>query len=164
MIGPLWWAVANAESLGAEPPIEEQLPALVLYQPANRIPLAPALTVRVDDEVVAFGVPPLPTLDVDPGAQISIELAFDPLSQSLQRILTPLGGYTAWELVDESLYSNTATSGAIRRAGADLPVSGHGRFSYDVDPEASPGRSRVLILYGDSRRAGDVLTVEFEIR
>ena len=164
LIGPLWWAVANAESLGAESPIEEQLPALVLYQPANRIPLTPALTVRVDDEVVAFGVPPLPTIDVDPGAQISIDLAFDPLSQSLQRTLIPLGGYTAWKLVDEAVYSNTASSGAIRRAGADVPVRGHGRFSYDVDPEASPGRSRVLILYADGRRAGDVLTVEFEIR
>jgi hypothetical protein len=164
LIGPLLWAVANAESLGAESPIDEELPPLVEYQPANRIPLTPALTVRVDDEIVATGVPPLPTITIEPGAHISIELAYEPFSQSLQRILKPLAKYSAWELVDEQLWANTASSGAIWRVGAEEPVSGDGSFSYEVDPESAPGRSRVLILYSDDRLAADSLSVEFEVR
>lgn len=165
-IGPLLWVIANAESLGARSPRDEEdgeLPPLVEVQPANRIPLTPALMVRVDDALVAAGVPPLPTIEVDPGARISIELAFDSFSQALQRKLRPISK-NAWELVNEQLFSNTATSGAIWRSGADEPVSANGSFSYEVDPEAKPGRSRVLILYADGGRAGDVVSVEFEVR
>jgi hypothetical protein len=165
-IGPTWPASVHAASLGLDTPVvPSAIPAWILAQPANRIPLTPALTVWMDGELAASGVPPLPPIAATPGAHIEIALAFDPFSQSLQRRFQTLESmnYDAWRLVDELLYSRTETSGAIR-SDNEVPVLGNGTLSYTVDPGATPGISRALIIFTDSREAGDLLTVEFEVQ
>jgi hypothetical protein len=166
-IGPVWWALVYEIAEGIEPPLEDgDLLDLVSLQPANRIPLAPTLTVWVNGELAAVGVPPLSTIPVEPGTELRIELAFDPVSQSLQRMFVPLDPprWNAWTLVNERLYSQTATSGAIRWFGSPDPIVDDGSFVYRVVPDAAPGISRVLILYEDTRGAADFVSLEFEVR
>jgi hypothetical protein len=170
-IGPYWTAMIHAASLGIDTPSPfggTTLPSWLTAHQANRVPLTPAVTVLVDGAMVATGVPPLPPIPIERGATFEVELTFDPLSQSLQRIFTPLdSSFTYWELVDERLYSTNATSGAIWKTGDDddeEPVVGNGSFPYAVDPSARPGTSRVLIIYGDQLRARDFLSLEFDVR
>ncbi|HLT37170.1 MAG TPA: hypothetical protein VK034_12830 [Enhygromyxa sp.] len=163
-IGPQWPALAHAASLGVELPIDPaELPSWVLLQPANRVPRPPSLRIMVDGERVAEGVAPLPPIRVEPGATIGVVLSFDPVSQSIQQIVRPLSSeYQGWELIAERLYSRTETSGAIRHDEDGDPEDG--LLFYQVDPDATAGTSRVLIIDSDDRGAADFVTLEFVIR
>jgi hypothetical protein len=168
-LGPHYTAIIHAFSIGLGE-LDAEPPSWLVAQPANRIPLPPAVSVSLDGIIAATGVPPLPPIQVEPGARIDIALTFDLFSQSLQRTLSSVdpATYDDWKLEDEILYSRTATSGAIRQTGANvpmvMPVVGDGSFGYEVDPSATTGSSRVLIIYGDHQKAADFLTLEFEVR
>lgn len=160
-IGPNWLAMTHAVSLGYKVPVDlAMIPEWVLWQPANRVPLPPELLVWAGGRQFAGGSlhPPIP---IEPGASIDVMLTFDPLSQSLQRTLQRLAP-EAWKLVDERLYTRTATSGAIRQR--EGYVFGHESLAYEVDPHATAGISRVLIIYADQRGAADFVTLEFEVQ
>jgi hypothetical protein len=162
-VGPVWWLMQYADSIGLYTPYySSQSPIAGFGQPANRIPRTPELTIFVDGELAAQGRPPLPAIDVPPGAEIEIRLAFDVSSQLSQGAIVPLDGYS-FEFVPEVVLSRTMTTGAIRRLGEELPVIGDGHFDYAVDPAPPLGRSRVLIGYSDARGANDILTLEFEV-
>lgn len=172
-VGPYWWLLAYAAQLGF--PIDDgidELPPLVFLQPANRIPKAPVLSVWVDGELRGEGAS-LPTIMIEPGSRIDVELRFDWVSQLLQGHYVPItkDAVDAFELVPEQVLSRTLTTGAIRRLGGvdpdeghELPLLGDGSFTYEVDAYARPGRSRILIVYRDTFAATDWSSVDFEVQ
>ncbi|PRQ06579.1 hypothetical protein [Enhygromyxa salina] len=166
-LGPLWFLYAYGAQMGLSVPFEADpatLPPQLFLQPANRIPRTPTVSVSVDGELLATGVPPLAPIPVRAGAMIEVQLSFDQLSQLFQSRLVLLKDKagSAFTLRSESLYSRTATSGAIVQSGNLEPVEDDGSFSYQVDAQLEPGISRVLIGYTDDGLANDVLTLEFE--
>jgi hypothetical protein len=169
MIGPVWFAYQHAAELGALIPYgidPAVFPSVVFSQPANRIPETPTLRVMVDDEQVASGVPPFSPILVEPGAQIEVAFAFDPLTQLFQSTFRPLGLNESDTFVveRERLTSRTATSGEIVQRENLGVVEDDGSFHYEVDAFAQPGVSRILIVYRDDREANDWLSLEFEHR
>src|SRR5690606_42112123 len=66
--------------------------------------------------------------------------------------------YQGWELIAERLYSRTETSGAIRHDEDGDPEDG--LLFYQVDPDATAGTSRVLIIDSDDRGAADFRSEE----
>lgn len=166
-VGPIWWLFAHAAELGLDLDLDlSTVPAEALIQPANRIPRAPELRVRVDGDERRLGHAPLEPIPVEPGAHIEIELRFDALSQLAQARIEPVASQTssdapsAFKLVLERLITRTATSGAIVHDEAG-PAIGDSSLAYDVDPAPPPGRSVIWLAYRDGRGASDVLALEF---
>jgi hypothetical protein len=160
--GPEWALFEHARMIFDYP--TPAVPSLdeLLELPANRIPRAPELSISVDGELVAEGRPPLSTVAIQPGSEIEIGLTFDVTSQLVQGAFSFVTGGT-WEFEPELIHSRTLTTNAIRRFGPELVLENDATFHYGVDESASPGVSRVLIGWRDTRRGNDILTVEFEI-
>lgn len=165
-VGPPWWMLAYADGLFYELPYNvDGFPPIVLEQPANRVPRAPVLTIRVDGQLRADDRPPLPTIAIEPGAQISIALSFDTTSQLLQSKFVWVEDSYEFVIEPELVLSRTLTTGAIRHRGDDsLPRIDDVRYDYDVDAHAEPGVSRVFIGYRDDRGANDIVRVDFEVQ
>jgi hypothetical protein len=166
-LGPIWWLFDYAASRGIDPPLDPStFPEVVLLQPANRIPRPPSLTITVDDQAPVGGIPPLDPIPVEAGARVGITLTFDALSQLFQSGFEPISSTVTdtFIVVPEPLYSRTATSGAITSSLADNVPPGLHEFHYEVDPDAQPGISRVLIGYRDEGGGRDYVGVEFEVQ
>lgn len=173
VLGPIFAVYAHAFELGLVDTSSidyaidlSTLPQELFEQPANRIPKTPELQIRIDGEQVASGLPPFAPLSVGPGSSIEISFAFDPLTQLFQRLFWPVGyfDFDTFEVVEEQIYSRTATTGEILQTEDFNPVRGDGRFTYVVDEFLEPGISRVWIGYEDERAGNDYLIVEFEHR
>ncbi|MFO7566217.1 MAG: hypothetical protein R6X02_26460 [Enhygromyxa sp.] len=164
-IGPYLPATIHAASVGIDSPVDpDTIPEWALWHPANRVPLPPALSVLTGGRRFE-GEAPLPPIPIEPGASIDVALAFDPLSQSLQRTLKSLSkDNQAWKLVDERLFLQTATSGPLRLLEVHGPMLNDAAVALEVDPSAAPGSSRLLLIYSDERGAADFVSLEFEVR
>ncbi len=170
-IGPSWWMLAYAETIGLESPIPiPQIPAGVYLQPANRVPIVD-FSVTVDGE--PRGAWPEQTrFRVEPGARIEINAEYDELFQLLQSYFVASSSgdrleqafvFEAWaEVPGERPYtSNAIVLIEFDVSTAETPVPLVWEFA--VDDYAEPGLSRILMYYFDDRYGEGVATIEFEV-
>lgn len=169
-IGPSWWMLAYAETVGLQSPIPiPQIPAGVYLQPANRVPVA-SLVVTVDGEARG-GWPEQTEFEVEPGARIEIASEYDEVAQFLQAYF--LGkpsvsgdGYLFVpnpETLGEVPYTSNAIVLIEPEAYSEeslFPTS----WEFVVDEYAEPGTSRIVMLYFDDRYGEGVAILEFEVR
>ena len=163
-VGPSWWMLAYAESIGLNSPIPvEQFPAPVYGQLANRVPL-PIFIVSVDGQV-AGSYPQRSTFSVARGATIRLDLGYDPLEQQLQsyyvaRQLGESDSYwftVAGEVVTDSIYTSKLIHLVGERTYLGAPLE------FVVDAYADPVDSRILVVYRDDRFGEGLAEIDFEI-
>lgn len=166
-IGPSWWLLYYAESIGLQSPVPlHEIPAAVLLQQANRVPLVRFL-VTIDGQLRGVW-PDQQKFEVEPGARISIDSEYDELSQFLQTYFSfqqPLANdylFTAnTELVAELPYSSNAIVWIDTLSGTSMiPLT----WEFAVDEYAEAGTSRILFVYFDDRYSEGVATLAFEVK
>ncbi|MFO7562897.1 MAG: hypothetical protein R6X02_09675 [Enhygromyxa sp.] len=168
-IGPSWWMLTYAESLGLQSPVPlHQLPAGVFIQLANRVPIV-SLPVVIDGQLRGTW-PEQTQFEVEPGARISIDPEYDEVSQFLQtyfRFLLPSSDSFVFVATTEILREIPYSSNAIVWLGfdpdaPDLPIPP--KWEFVVDEYAEAGTSRIILWYYDDRFAEGVATLEFEVK
>jgi hypothetical protein len=171
-IGPSWWMLVYAETIGLQSPIPlEKIPAGVYIQAANRVPIV-SFPVLIDGELRGTW-PEQTKFEVEPGAKIRIDSEYDEISQFLQTYF--VARYADANFTDDVYFEAAAeipgevpyTSNAIvwiefDLANAESPVPLHWDFA--VDDYAEPGTSRILFVYFDDRYGEGVATLEFEVQ
>lgn len=169
-IGPSWWMLAYAETIGLQSPIPlPQIPAAVFLQAANRVP-EPTFTVTIDGQL--RGVWPEQTsFEVEPGARISIDSQYDEAKQFLQSYFLGIpvdstGQEWLFQPASEVLGEVPYSSNAIVWTGYEPTMERPYPLTWEfvVDEYADPGTSRILLVYFDDRYGEGVATFEFEVQ
>jgi hypothetical protein len=169
-IGPSWWMLAYAETIGLQSPIPiPEIPVGVFLQAANRVP-APSFAVTIDGELRGTW-PEQTQFEAEPGARISIDSEYDEFTQFLQTYFTvsyvdPAGEdflfQPATELLAEIPYSSNAIVWIEYEPTIERPLPL--RWEFVVDEYEDPGPARILLVYYDNRYGEGVATFEFEVR
>lgn len=165
-IGPSWWMLLYAESIGLVSPIPPpQIPAPVLVQPANRVPIV-SFTVAVDGQVQGSW-PAQTQFTAVRDSQIVLRPEFDPATQLFQAYFlgSPVGGSEVESYlftVAAEIPSHTAyTSGSIHVRESEFP--GVPITEFFVDEYAEPGTARIILVYFDDRYGEGVARLDFEV-
>lgn len=169
-IGPSWWMLAYAETIGLHSPIPlPAIPAGVYLQAANRVPL-PTFSVTIDGQLRGTW-PEQTKYEVELGSNISIDSQYDEVAQFLQTYFTatPVDGLgeeflfkPATEVLAEIPYSTGAIVWTEYEPTSSQPFPA--TWDFVVDEFGKPGISRVLLLYFDDRFGHGVATFEFEVQ
>jgi hypothetical protein len=170
-IGPSWWMLVYAESIGLFSPLPlPKIPAGVYLQAANRVPVA-SFDVTIDGELRGTW-PEQTEFEAEPGSKISIGRGYDEVAQFLQTYFvaryadptiaedfyfTPLS-----ELLAEVPYSSNAIVWLEYEPTPEQPLPP--RWEFVVDEYAASGTSRIILWYFDDRFGEGVATFEFEVR
>jgi hypothetical protein len=169
-IGPSWWMLVYAETIGLQSPIPlTAIPAGVYLQPANRVPVA-TFTVTINGELRGSW-PEQTQFEVAPGDRISIDGQYDEVSQFLQTYFTasssdPTGQEFLFQPATELLAEIPFSSNAIVWLEYEptelmpFPLT----WDFVVDELADTGTSRILLVYFDDRFGEGVAAFEFEVQ
>jgi len=162
-VGPSWWMLVYADSIGLVSPIPiPQIPAGVLIQSANRVPIV-SLAVSVDG-VEQGSWPEQTQFSARRRSQITVRAEYDEATQLFQSYF--LGMATSptsfvFFAAAEDLGQTAFTSNAIHALDPD--EFGVRVMEFFVDEYAEPGSSRIVVVYFDNRYAEGVATLEFEV-
>jgi hypothetical protein len=163
-VGPSWWLLAYAETLGLVSPIPVyQIPVAVYGQVANRIP---KISVEVFVDGASAGVyPEREQFTAQVGSSITLEVEFDPLEQltqtyfyaSLDNESETYWFQPAQEFITDAVY----TTHSIHIVGDDeFPT----RRDFVVDEYAEPGSAQIFLVYWDDRFGEGVARLDFEVK
>jgi hypothetical protein len=169
-IGPSWWMLVYAETIGLLSPIPlTEIHAAVFLQQANRLPVA-SFPVTIDGELRGSW-PEQTEFEVKPGSRITIDRQYDEFSQFLQtyfmvQYVDPAGAdflfVPGTEVLGEFPYTSNAIVWIVPEDIPDGVVPPSWEFA--VDEYAEPGRSRILLVYFDDRYSEGVASFEFEVQ
>lgn len=162
-IGPSWWMLAYAETLGLTSSIPVyQIPIAVYAQQANRVPSA-YVDVTIDGEY-AGTYPETTQFAARLGDSIHIEIRYDELEQLLQSYFFALFDQTTqsyWFQVAQEFMTDTVyTTETIHVVGEnEFPVE----RDFVVDEYGDPGSAQMYIRYTDDRYGEGVARLDFEV-
>jgi hypothetical protein len=162
-IGPSWWMLAYADSMGIPSPIPIwQIPAAVYAQPANRTP-SPRIDVTVDGERQGSW-PETTQFTARLGDSIHIDVEYDLLQQQTQFYFFARldeESQTYWfEPGIEFIVDTVFTTGSIHVVGDEMYAM---RRDFVVDEYAEPGSAQMFFVYADDRFGEGVARLDFEV-
>lgn len=160
-IGPSWWMLAYAETIGIASPIPIwQIPAAVYAQPANRTP-SPRIDVTVDGELLG-SYPETTQFSAKLGDPIQLDVVYDPIEQLTQFYFFAIPHEeTYWfEPAQEYVSDTVFTTESIHFAGVDTFVL---QRDFLVDEYADPGNAQIFVVYADDRYGEGVARLDFEV-
>jgi hypothetical protein len=162
-IGPSWWMLAYAESIGITSPIPIwQMPIGVFAQPANRTP-SPLIDVTIDGELVGT-YPETTQFTAKLGDSIHLDVEYDPLEQLTQFYFFARfddASQTWWfEPGLEYFIDTLFTTRSIHVVGDDGYTV---RRDLVVDEYAEPGSAQIFVVYADDRYGEGVARLDFEV-
>ena len=162
-VGPSWWLLAYAESLGLTSMIPvHQIPIAVYAQQANRVP-NPRIEVWVEGELLG-SYPDTAEFTARLGDSIHLEIIYDPLEQLMQAYFYALfdeESQSYWFQAAQEFMSDTIyTTGSIHVVGDDQFGM---RRDFVVDEYAEPGSAQMFIRYNDDRYGEGVARLDFEV-
>jgi hypothetical protein len=162
-IGPSWWMLAYAESIGIPSPIPLwQIPAPVYAQSANRTP-SPKIAVRVDGELLG-SYPETTQFPAKLGDEIHIDVEYDAIEQLTQFYFFARFNeetQTWWfDAGQEFMTDMVFTTESIHVTGDDMFVL---RRDFVIDEYADPGSAQIFIVYADDRYGEGVARLDFEV-
>jgi hypothetical protein len=162
-IGPSWWMLTYAESIGITSPIPLwQIPAGVYAQPANRTP-SPHIDVIVDGKLLG-SYPETTQFTARLGDSIALIAEFDQLQQTTQFYFYARlneESQTWWftpalEFVTDTVF----TTESIHVAGDEMFEQVR---DFVVDEYAEPGSAQIYFVYADDRYGEGVARLDFEV-
>jgi hypothetical protein len=163
-IGPSWWMLVYAESIGIPSPIPIwQIPAGVYGQPANRVP-TPRIDVRVDGELQGT-YPDTTQFTARLGDRIHLDVVYDELEQLTQYYfyarLDEASQKYWFDLALEFMVDTPFTTGSIHVVGEEsLYVQ---QRDFVVDEYGEPGSAQLFFVYTDDRYGEGVARLDFEV-
>lgn len=162
-LGPSWWMLAYAETVGLTSSIPVwQIPIAVYAQQANRTP-APRIEVTVDGEVLGT-YPDTTQFSTRLGDSIHIEIEYDETQQFLQTYFVALFDEESQRYVftasPEYMTDLVYTTESILSVGED---GFQMRRDFVVDEYADPGDAQMFVRYGDDRFGEGVARLDFEV-
>lgn len=164
-IGPSWWMLAYAESIGLESPIPIwQIPIAVYGQFANRIP-APTIHVQIDG-VERGSWPETARFVVAPGSVIEVDSEYDETQQFTQSYFLASFDTDSWTYWfrggAEYLLERGFSTQTIHARETEIP--GTRAQEWVVDPYAEAGSAHVFVVFFDDRYGEGVARLEFEVQ
>jgi hypothetical protein len=181
LLGPEWWMLAYAESVGLESPWDIDLfPAPLYFEQANRAPIVSAVEVEVDGEPRETLIPGpdgvAGPLAIELGGRAEIQVVLDPLEQGAQIVFAPIDLEGSFALLPERVWRRVSTTRSLRYEiiGQPLPDPVPGNlppiqtevrpFAVLVEDDAAAGRERVVIVVHDERGGETVVYLELDVQ
>lgn len=162
-IGPSWWMLAYAETIGIDSPIPIwQIPVAVYGQPANRTP-SPRIDVTIDGERIG-SYPETTQFTAKLGDSIHLDVEYDPLEQLTQFYFYARlseESQTYWfEPGLEFMTDTVFTTESIHVVGDEMFMV---RRDLVVDEYAEPGSAQIFFVYADDRYGEGVARLDIEV-